>query len=119
MKNTIMTIVPYKHYGTWVFDDPATGLVKEAFVAGADEFIDDALAAAGSPEATRCKILFSAQPFPGFNLRLDKSRSELAGTWYKDAASGKEGWLCSALFLYFETAPSTIFAQITPLLEEE
>ena len=38
--NAICVIHPYKDQGTWVFDDPAVDLVKEPFVAGADEIID-------------------------------------------------------------------------------
>jgi hypothetical protein len=38
--NSIMVIFPYKHQGTWVFDDEATGLVREPFVAGIDTMID-------------------------------------------------------------------------------
>ncbi|OYW17217.1 MAG: hypothetical protein B7Z55_12980 [Planctomycetales bacterium 12-60-4] len=38
--NSIMVIAPYVDAGTWVFDDPSTGLVKEPFVAGIPEMID-------------------------------------------------------------------------------
>ena len=38
--NSILVIHPYKYEGIWVFDDPAAGLVKEAFVAGADVILD-------------------------------------------------------------------------------
>jgi hypothetical protein len=34
--NSIHVIHPYKHAGVWAFDDPAVGLVREPFVAGAD-----------------------------------------------------------------------------------
>ena len=34
MANSILIIRPYWSDGTWVFDDPATGLVREPFVAG-------------------------------------------------------------------------------------
>jgi hypothetical protein len=30
--NAINVIVPYKHNGTWVFDDPGVGLRREPFV---------------------------------------------------------------------------------------
>jgi hypothetical protein len=39
-ENAIMVIAPYRHEGTWVFDDPSAGLVKEPFVAGIPEMID-------------------------------------------------------------------------------
>ena len=38
--NSIMTIAPYRHNGTWVFDDLSAGLVKEPFIAGVPEMID-------------------------------------------------------------------------------
>jgi hypothetical protein len=34
--NSLLVIHPYKHDGVWVFDDPAVGLGKEPFVAGAE-----------------------------------------------------------------------------------
>jgi hypothetical protein len=37
MTNAINVICPYKYDGTWVFDDPKHGLVREPFVAGTDE----------------------------------------------------------------------------------
>ena len=40
--NQISVLHPYKYHGQWVFDDETTGLVREAFVAGADTMIDTA-----------------------------------------------------------------------------
>ena len=42
--NSIFLIVPYRHAGTWVFDDAARGLDKEPFVSGADAMIDHLVA---------------------------------------------------------------------------
>ena len=56
-------------------------------------------------------LLFSIQPFPGFELELDWVRPELGGNWYVSNALGMEGWLCPALFKYFESAPAKIYAQ--------
>ncbi|HAH49402.1 MAG TPA: hypothetical protein DCM07_32110, partial [Planctomycetaceae bacterium] len=39
-ENAIMVIAPYRHQGTWVFDDSSAGLVQEPFVAGVPEMID-------------------------------------------------------------------------------
>src|SRR5688572_14638590 len=39
--NSMMVIAPYWQIGTWVFDDSATGLVREPFVAGVPEMIDE------------------------------------------------------------------------------
>ncbi len=38
--NVLSIIHPYKHNGTWVFDDERVGLDKEPFVSGADVIID-------------------------------------------------------------------------------
>jgi hypothetical protein len=61
--NAISVIYPYKHHGTWLFDDERVGLVRELFVAGADTVIDRM--AADIPGAERgFTLLFSATPFP-------------------------------------------------------
>jgi hypothetical protein len=41
--NTINIISPYRHNGTWVFDDAQHGLVREPFISGADILIDRAV----------------------------------------------------------------------------
>ena len=38
--NQINVILPYRHAGGWAFDDDATGLLREPFIAGADKAID-------------------------------------------------------------------------------
>ena len=38
--NSIAVLMPYRHAGTWVFDDPAVGLRREPFVAGIPEMMD-------------------------------------------------------------------------------
>ena len=40
MANAMMVILPYQHNGIWVFDDDKTGLVREPFVFGIPEMID-------------------------------------------------------------------------------
>jgi hypothetical protein len=69
MKNSIFVIKPYKWEGLWVFDDPAVGLVREPFVAGADMMID--VATAHLPTAARGFLaFFSASQFPGAQIVL-------------------------------------------------
>lgn len=111
--NSILVIHPYKHEGVWVFDDARVGLVQEPFVAGADTVIDRMVehipdAAAG------VTILFAARAFPGSQHEFVWRREELGGNWYFSPQFGLEGWLCPALFKYFETAPERIFAQAKP-----
>ena len=111
--NSILAIHPYKHEGLWVFDDPAVGLVKEPFVAGADTIIDRMVE--GIPNAENgVTIIFSAQNFPGSQYELEWRREEIGGNWYYSRKLDLEGWLCPALFKYFETAPERIFAQVKP-----
>jgi hypothetical protein len=112
--NTINVIAPYKHRGMWVFDDPRVGLVQEPFVAGADVLIDRAVATI--PDAHGGFLLvFSASPFPGHNLRLHWRRNDGdGGNWYYSPEFGLEGWLCPALFHYFEQAPKEIYVQVKP-----
>src|SRR5262245_406355 len=109
--NSILVIHPYKYEGLWVFDDPKVGLVQEPFVAGADPMIDRMVE--GIPNAAAgVAILFSAAPFPGCQHEFVWKREEFGGNWYASAEYGMEGWLCPALFKYFDKTPQRIFAQV-------
>ena len=111
--NSILVIHPYKYQGIWVFDDPQVGLVQEPFVSGADTMIDKMVE--GIPDAhAGVSILFSAQPFPGYQHEFVWQREEFGGNWYTSPAYSIEGWLCPALFKYFDQAPPRIFAQVKP-----
>lgn len=57
------------------------------------------------------RLTFSAQPFPGYQARLVRDRPEYGGNWYVWPERRMEGWLCPALFKYFETAPAEIYLQ--------
>jgi len=111
--NSIFAIAPYKFNDFWVFDDPSVGLTQEPFVSGADEIIDilteDIRDAKGG-----FKLAFSVHPFPGYTARFSWNREEHGGNWYSWKERGIEGWLCPALFKYFETAPKEIYVQVSP-----
>lgn len=111
--NAIRVIHPYKSDGLWVFDDPRAGLTREPFVGGADKIIDRMVAdipgAAGG-----VTILFSDSPFPGYQHDLEWRREEFGGNWYFSDRFGLEGWLCPAMFRYFDVAPERIYAQVMP-----
>jgi len=109
-QNSIFVIRPYKYFGTWVFDDPAAGLVREAFVSGADTIIDRFTADIPGA-ADGFTLTFSAQPFPGYQTKLERVREEHGGNWYRSPELGLEGWLCPALFKYFRTAPENLYAK--------
>jgi hypothetical protein len=59
-------------------------------------------------------LVFSPTPFPGATVELEWVREEMEGNWYRWAATGMEGWLCPALFLYFPTAPGKLYVQVKP-----
>jgi hypothetical protein len=111
--NTINVIAPYKYLGMWVFDDARVELAQEPFVSGADVIIDRAVA--NIPDAqSGFLLLFSASPFPGHTLRLEWRRTDADGNWYHSPEFDLEGWLCPALFRYFEQAPKAIYVQVKP-----
>ena len=113
MTNAINVICPYKYNGVWVFDDPARGLVREPFVAGADKMIDRVVA--DIPHAAKgFTLTFSATPFPGHQYRLDWLRQEDGGNWYVSEQLDMEGWLCPALLQYFPSAPKHLYVSPEP-----
>ncbi|MEF9475383.1 MAG: hypothetical protein L0958_01495 [Candidatus Mariimomonas ferrooxydans] len=111
MNNSIMVIHPYKYEGTWVFDDKRVGLVREAFVSGADTIIDKMVE--DIPNAEKgFTLLFSSKQFPGHQVvEFEWIRKEDGGNWYNCKKINEEGWLCPALFKYFDEAPQKIYAQ--------
>ena len=114
MANILMVIVPYWYQGTWVFDDESVGLNKEPFVAGVPEMIDDLVK--DIPNARGgFRLLFSSMPFPGYQIELTRVEEEYDGYWYRVEDRSTEGWLCPALFQYFETAPETIYVKAEQL----
>jgi hypothetical protein len=58
-------------------------------------------------------LFFSTSPFP--NAReLERVGNEAGGNWYRHCDSGLEGWLCPALFLYFNVAPERLYVAAAP-----
>jgi len=111
--NAITAIHPYKHKGLWVFDDRNAGLVQEPFVSGADKIIERMVQDIPGAESG-FTLLFSAAPFPGHQSMFEWRRGDMGGNWYYSATLGIEGWLCPALFHYFEIAPERLYAQFHP-----
>lgn len=114
--NSLFTIHPYKENGVWVFDDEATGLVREPFVAGMPEIF----AAMGVMENSFSAV-FSDTEFPGAKWKLCQIRHygvqgklvpTYGGTFYLLDGTDLVGWLCPALFKYFPKAPESIYIQI-------
>ena len=111
--NSIMVITPYRYSGTWVFDDPAAGLVREPFVAGVPEMIDNLVA--DVPDADQgFRLTFSASPFPGYQKQLTWVRGDATGNWYRTEDPPMEGWLCPGLFKYYREAPKELYVKAEP-----
>ena len=115
--NSITAIKPYQESdGVWRFDDSRTELRGEAFVAGIDDMIDEMVRRNGITNAQEgFTLLFSPGPFPGCDLHLEWVREEHGGNWYHSNTLNITGWLCPALFKYFETAPANLYAQFKQL----
>jgi hypothetical protein len=93
------------------FDDPDVGLVREPFVAGVPEMIDRVVR--DLPDASSgFNLIFSDRPFPGAELVLEREREEDGGQWYRWPETGAQGWLCPALYQYFETAPERLYVEV-------
>jgi hypothetical protein len=64
------------------------------------------------PQADRgFRLLFSATPFPGYQVELIRLRSEHGGNWYRWTTTNMEGWLCPALAKYFSEPPQTLYVR--------
>jgi len=93
MANQMMVIRPYRQHGTGVFDDPARDLVQEPFVGGVPEIIDEMVADIKNAN-DGFRMLFSADPFPGYQLCANWLDPEMNGWWYE--ADGMEGMAVSS-----------------------
>jgi hypothetical protein len=112
--NAIMIIHPYKHRGDWVFDDEATGLVKEPFVAGADDMLDLV-----TNNGKECTLTFAGTDFPHSQYTLHKIGPGVGNGTIYDFEGEVDGankfinmWLCPALFKYFDEAPNKIYFKV-------
>jgi hypothetical protein len=111
--NCIGIIFPYKRNGVWAFDDPSVGLVQEPFILGMPEIIEALVADIPDAEGGFC-LYFSATPFPQRHAKLVWLREDGGGNWYRESKTGREGWLCPALYRYFDTPPRALFCAAAP-----
>lgn len=119
-RNQINAIKPYMWEGLWVFDDPSVGLEKEALIAGMPEMILHACAASGISNPEKGFLaLFSKDPFPGAKICLQLVREEMGGNVYLLPEAKIEGWLCPALFKYFDEAPQKMYIELRPSSRDE
>jgi hypothetical protein len=114
MENAIKVITPYWYSGTWVFDDPAVDLIREPFVSGVPEMIN-VLVEEIRDARDDFRLTFSHLPFPGHQRKLDWLREEAGGHWYCSDQDDMEGWLCPALFKYYDDAPPELYVRADPV----
>ena len=110
--NEIMVIRPRYRQGCWTFSDSGTDLIDEPFVGAVNNMIDH-LTRNIADARNGFRMTFSANPFPGWQEKLTWLRADEnnAGNWYWSDAIQAEGWLCPALFRYFDKAPAEIYVQ--------
>jgi len=119
--NVIHIIYPYNEGGAWVFDDDRVDLNKEAFVAGADTFIDLGLQELGIMGDDGFRAIFSAVPFPNHQFSLKHKTDGAGGTKglmgnvYHSPEFGIEGWFCPALYCYFKEPPEAMYIRFEAL----
>ena len=112
-------LYPYLLGETWVFDDEQNGLKTEAFVMGMSEMISKLIEAKGIPNADQGFMMtFSDETIDGADaelrwLRADDPDEPMLGNWYSGTVAGEmmEGWLCPAMFLYFNEAPAELYVK--------
>lgn len=110
MSNAMMIIFPYRLHNTWMFDDEPLGLVQEPFVSGAPEIIDILVQEISNVDEG-FNLLSSALPFPGYQAELIWVKEEYNGNWYRPNQVNKEGWLCPAMFKYFDETPKKLYCK--------
>lgn len=128
--NQIFIICPYRFGSAWVFDDERVGLSREPFVESAGKIID--VLVKKLPDAEKgFTLLFSTGPFDGYQKLLHHTTKAVVdanpallncleqyesfgGHYYSlyDVVDPPiHGWLCPAMFKYFESAPKHIYVQ--------
>jgi len=126
-----MVIEPYWYQDTWVFDDASKGLEKEPlegrFEGELGEIMELARLAGGGlsemidylvkdiPNARSGFILlFSSQPFGGYQVELTRVREEYGGWTYQAKDYHVKPWLPPTLLRYFEIAPGSLYVKAEP-----
>lgn len=119
-QNAIYTMRVYRHESAWVFDHYGLGLIKEPFVAGADEIFDEiAHLRAVDPSRACIDILFSDGQFPGWQILAEHRGPGWGGDEYEIISSEFETldehdfYLGPFLLKYFSEAPNKFFMKVT------
>jgi hypothetical protein len=106
--NAIMMLTPYKDRGVWMFDDPSVGLLREPFVLGIGEILDK-MTEDIADAVKGFNLFFSSTEFPACQGFLNRWKADSGGTWYVWVTEEMAGWLCPALFKYFQIAPDELY----------
>ena len=109
--NQIRVITPWKA-GAWIFDDETVGLNQEPFVTSFGDIIDTMVK--GIKDAQDGFMLwFSGEPFDGanetFSLANKDGKECKGGNDYRYDKDGRVGWLCPAMYKYFNIAPQKMY----------
>lgn len=109
--NAIQAIMPYRQFGTWVFDDPDAGLVREPFVLGIPEMIDVMVSdIPNAKDGFRLNFSITKPPAKAKSVHHIKLMAlEKGGAWYRDVETRMCGWLCPATLLYFQIFPEEVY----------
>lgn len=116
MSNAIMIIKPFFKHGTWVFNDETVGLREEPFVAGFPKIIDEMVK--DIPNSHEGFVgTFSGTFFPDYTHIINHVKSDEygVGNYYQLEGTELIGWLCPALFKYFDKAPECIYIKVEQL----
>ena len=131
MSNVLTVIEPYWYQDTWVFNDVSLGLEKEPIEGRFEGEMGEMMELAGVtgtglsemidylvkdiPNARSGFILlFSSQPFAGYQVELTRFMKEWSGWYYKAKNYRAEPWLPPTLLSYFGTAPESIYVKAEP-----
>ncbi len=61
------------------------------------------------------RLTFSAKKFPGFQKKLEWVRGDMDGNYYKIDDPPMEGWICPAMFKYYEKPPAELYVKAEPI----
>ena len=113
MSEPIHAIEPFRYHGLLFLRDSAVDLHQQSLVSGAYIMMEKLARAIPDAEAGFV-LLFSAAPFPGYQVHLEWQRSQSGGYWYHSRELREDGWLTPALLKYFPEPPPDIYVQAKP-----
>jgi hypothetical protein len=131
MADVLNVIKPYWCANCWVFDDASKGLDRESLEGHFEAELREIrllarLIGGGVTRMIDCLVkdipnaregfmlLFSSQPFAGYQVELIRIAEEDGGCLYRGKNHSAEVWLSPALFTYFETAPESLYMKAEP-----